>query len=80
MIIIADGGSTKTNWCLLNKAGQKIYFNTEGYNPYFVSTDYIIDSLKKGLPTDLELDEVLEVNYYGAGCSTPDCLTLCQCR
>ena len=72
MIIIADGGSTKTNWCLLNKTGQKIYFNTEGYNPYFVSTKYIIDSLKKDLPSDLELDEIKEVNYYGAGCSTDD--------
>ncbi len=70
MIIIADGGSTKTNWCLLNEAGQKIYFNTEGYNPYFSSTDYIIKSLKEGLPTDLKLDNILEVNYYGAGCST----------
>ena len=72
MVIIADGGSTKTNWCLLNKAGQKIYFNTEGYNPYFVSTKYIIDSLRKDLPSDLELDNIKEVNYYGAGCSTDD--------
>ena len=72
MIIIADGGSTKTNWCLLNDAGQKIYFNTEGYNPYFVSSEYIIGSLKIGLPTDLELDKITEVNYYGAGCSTED--------
>lgn len=72
MIIIADGGSTKTNWCLLNNAGQKIYFNTEGYNPYFVSSDYIVESLYKGLPSDLELDEISEVNYYGAGCSTDD--------
>lgn len=72
MIIIADGGSTKTNWCLLNETGQKIYFNTEGYNPYFVSSEYIIDSLQKGLPSDLELDKISEVNYYGAGCSTED--------
>src|SRR5690606_36436131 len=72
MIIIADGGSTKTNWCLLYKAGQKIYFNTEGYNPYFVSTQYIIDSLKKNLPSDLEREEIREVNYYGAGCSTDE--------
>jgi glucosamine kinase len=72
MIIIADGGSTKTNWCLLNKAGQKNYFNTEGYNPYFVSSQYIAESLGKGLPTDLDLHEVTEVNYYGAGCSTED--------
>jgi N-acetylglucosamine kinase-like BadF-type ATPase len=35
MIIIADGGSTKTNWCLVTDEGKKVYFNTEGYNPYF---------------------------------------------
>lgn len=47
MIIIADGGSTKTNWCLLDDSNKKIYFNTEGYNPYFVDSDYIVHSLKK---------------------------------
>jgi glucosamine kinase len=67
MIIIADGGSTKTNWCLLNRENKKVYFNTEGYNPYFVDKEYIIESLKKNLPSDLELSEITEVNYYGAG-------------
>lgn len=67
MIIIADGGSTKTNWCLINETGQKIYFNTEGYNPFFVNTEYIINSLKKNLPEDIETGKVKEVNYYGAG-------------
>lgn len=67
MIIIADGGSTKTNWCLLDDNQKKIYFNTEGYNPYFVDSDYIVNSLKKGLPQDLPLDKIQEVNYYGAG-------------
>jgi N-acetylglucosamine kinase-like BadF-type ATPase len=72
MIIIADGGSTKTNWCLVTGEGKKVYFNTEGYNPYFSSTAYIIQSLRDTLPIDLELDEITEVNYYGAGCSTPE--------
>ena len=67
MIIIADGGSTKTNWCLLNEKRQKIYFNTEGYNPYFVSTDYIIESLKKSMPQDIAYEKITEVDYYGAG-------------
>lgn len=67
MIIIADGGSTKTNWCLLDDSNKKIYFNTEGYNPYFVDSDYIVSSLKKGLPTDIPFDKIAEVNYYGAG-------------
>lgn len=67
MIIIADGGSTKTNWCLLDESGKKIYFNTEGYNPYFVDSNYIVNSLSKGLPSDLPFDKITEVNYYGAG-------------
>ncbi|HEY8780793.1 MAG TPA: N-acetylglucosamine kinase [Mucilaginibacter sp.] len=72
MIIIADGGSTKTNWCLVTEEGKKVYFNTEGYNPYFSGTAYIIKSLDETLPTDLERNEVTEVNYYGAGCSTDE--------
>jgi N-acetylglucosamine kinase-like BadF-type ATPase len=72
MIIIADGGSTKTNWCLVNEEGKKVYFNTEGYNPYFVSKEYVIQSLKENLPTDLQIDKITEVNYYGAGCSTEE--------
>ncbi len=72
MKLIADGGSTKTNWCLVNDEGKKVYFNTEGYNPYFVSKEYIIQSLNSNLPADLEKDKLVEVNYYGAGCSTED--------
>ncbi|MCY4780686.1 N-acetylglucosamine kinase [Sphingobacterium sp. UT-1RO-CII-1] len=72
MIIIADGGSTKTNWCLLDDSNKKIYFNTEGYNPYFVDSEYIVNSLKKGLPHDLPFDKITEVNYYGAGVHNED--------
>jgi len=72
MILIADGGSTKTNWCLVTDDSKKVYFNTEGYNPYFVSGEYIIQSLNDSLPVDLDKDHITEVNYYGAGCSTND--------
>ncbi len=72
MIIIADGGSTKTNWCLVTEEGKKVYFNTEGYNPYFSSTAYIVQSLMENLPSDLEKNKITEVNYYGAGCSTEE--------
>lgn len=67
MILIADGGSTKTNWCLIDENNNKTLFNTEGYNPYFSDTTYIYNSLKKNLPKDLPVEEVKEVNYYGAG-------------
>lgn len=70
MIVIADGGSTKTNWCLINEAGRKIYFNTEGYNPYFSKEEYIVKSLRESLPDYLEPENLDAVYYYGAGCST----------
>ncbi len=67
MIIVADGGSTKTNWCLIDEQGKKTLFNTEGYNPYFSDTEYIINSMRKNMPHDLPIEEITEVNYYGAG-------------
>ncbi|MFD1631157.1 N-acetylglucosamine kinase [Pseudopedobacter beijingensis] len=72
MILIADGGSTKTNWCLIDDSGKKVLFNTEGYNPYFSDTNYIYNSLKKNLPIDLAADQIKEVNYYGAGVHNDD--------
>ncbi len=67
MILIADGGSTKTSWCLIEESGKKIMFNTEGYNPYFSDTEYIIASMRKNTPTDLPIKQIKEVYYYGAG-------------
>jgi len=71
MILIADGGSTKTSWCQLSDAGQRVYFNTEGYNPDFVETPDIIASLEKNLPDTLPTQAVREVYFYGAGVSSP---------
>lgn len=68
MILIADSGSTKTGWCLLNENNEKQYFNTEGYNPYFVDTGYIVESLGKSLPSGVSYSGIDEVHYYGAGC------------
>ncbi|MFC5285034.1 N-acetylglucosamine kinase [Pedobacter alpinus] len=67
MILIADGGSTKTSWSLIDDNGKIIMFHTEGYNPYFSDTEYIIDSMKKNMPSDLPTSKITEVNYYGAG-------------
>lgn len=67
MIVIADGGSTKTNWCLIDDSGKKVLFNTEGYNPYFLDSDSIFDSMQKSIPVDLPISKIKEVHYYGAG-------------
>ena len=72
MILIADGGSTKTNWCLVNIDGDRFFFNTEGYNPEFIATAGIIASLRKSLPDTLRGDEITELFYYGASISSPE--------
>lgn len=68
MILIADGGSTKTDWCLTDKNHNYTQFSTEGYNPYYITSDYLINSLKGSLPAGLECESISEVHFYGAGC------------
>ncbi len=69
MILIADGGSTKTTWCLLNAAGEESQFETEGYHPFFVNSEYICHSLQESLPLQiLEASErVSRIFLYSAG-------------
>ena len=71
MILIADGGSTKINWCLVNADGTRLFFNTEGYNPEFIGTDAIMASLRKNLPDTLDAGQITEWYYYGASISSP---------
>ena len=70
MILIADGGSTKCSWCQLDDARDRVYFNTEGYNPDFMDTAAIMASLNQHLPSTLPREEVTDVHFYGAGVSS----------
>jgi glucosamine kinase len=70
MILIADGGSTKCSWCQLDDAHNRVYFNTEGYNPDFMDTAAIVASLNQHLPSTLPREEVTDVHFYGAGVSS----------
>jgi len=69
MILIADGGSTKTSWVLLDQTGEALQFVTEGYHPFFVGSDYIRDSLEKKLPDELKEKacSVKRIFFYSAG-------------
>lgn len=70
MILIADGGSTKCSWCLLDDAHTRVYFNTEGYNPDFMDTAAIVASLNQNMPDTLPREQVRDVYFYGAGVSS----------
>jgi glucosamine kinase len=69
--LIADCGSTKSEWCLINKQKTKTVF-TQGISPYFFSTEQIRDILLKELKPKLKDVVVEEVYYYGTGCANPD--------
>jgi glucosamine kinase len=71
MILIADGGSTKTTWCLVDAHSTRSLFHTEGYNPEFIGTAGIIASLHHNLPSTLAPADITEVYYYGASVVTP---------
>ena len=40
-ILIADSGSTKTDWVLLDNNNIIVQFQTIGFNPYFQSSEDI---------------------------------------
>jgi len=70
-ILIADSGSTKTDWVLVNiNTGDYRMLHTIGYNPYFLDTAAICSSLTENLVKDILVDEIAAVYFYGAGCST----------
>ena len=81
MIIVADAGSTKTDWRILEGTGDTV-IRTSGINPALMSESQICDILKNELRPQLAQSGILsekcnsghrsddiEIYYYGAGCS-----------
>lgn len=73
MILIADSGSTKTEWCLFHSDVTHTYFHTAGLNPYFQTPQEQTEEIaKRLLPWLREQTEepVDAVYFYGAGCTS----------
>ncbi|AHF14483.1 N-acetylglucosamine kinase [Niabella soli] len=68
MILIADGGATKTTWSFINNAAV-FNFETEGYHPFFVDAGYIAQSLQKALPPAMaeHCDDIEKIFFYSTG-------------
>lgn len=69
--LIADSGSTKTDWCLLRKGKKPLRFSTQGINPYLQSKETITGLLEKELPWDNEKYGAGQLHYFGAGAANP---------
>jgi glucosamine kinase len=70
MILIADSGSTKTTWTLLENKRLVSSVQTAGMNPYFITSETVEAILKADLVPNLPADFVKKIHFYGAGCST----------
>jgi N-acetylglucosamine kinase-like BadF-type ATPase len=70
MKLIADSGSTKTTWVLLDGEKVKSTLATGGLNPYFHSAESVEAVIRADLAPFLVTSHVGEVHFYGAGCST----------
>ena len=75
MILIADSGSTKTNWSLMTANGHHQEFRTEGINPVLQTEEEIYSSVSSQLLPQLAsclwAGKVTHIFFYGAGC-TPE--------
>lgn len=70
-ILIADSGATKTEWCICEK-GQSETFKTEGLNPYYHTRESIRGVLKNDLMDKIDIAEVSDLFFYGAGCDSEE--------
>ncbi len=69
MILLADSGSTKTDWKLIKGNEVVSSFQTIGFNPYIISSDAILEELNSSKLNAVK-EEVSQVHLYAAGCAT----------
>ncbi len=72
MILVADSGSSKTDWILALPKSQHLAFQTAGINPYFLSEKDIFKIFQQVAEIQPYAAKVKEIYFFGAGCSSPD--------
>ena len=69
MILIADCGSTKTDWALCNGDDIIARARTQGLNPTHQESEEIFEILSAELPYDIITHTPRKIYFYGAGCA-----------
>ncbi|HQW22776.1 MAG TPA: N-acetylglucosamine kinase [Bacteroidia bacterium] len=72
MILVADSGSTKTDWMIVDEKSPMHKYSTAGFNPYFHDRSFIIDELKKNTELLNLSPKIKAIRFFGAGCSSPE--------
>lgn len=71
MILIADSGSTKTSWRILDDQGKVQQAQSKGINPYYQSESEIRSELQGSLKPQVKT-KIKEIHFYGAGCNSEE--------
>ncbi|MBR5434685.1 MAG: hypothetical protein IK117_09660 [Bacteroidales bacterium] len=77
MILLADSGSTKTDWVCVDEQ-KTLRFQTIGLNPYFVTKEKICDEVGRNFPKEIAKSEVSNIYFYGSGCGRVESQQLIQ--
>lgn len=72
MILIAESGSTKTEWCLVEGNKMIEHHLTDGINPFFQPRKEISRAIRLYLPNVYFKSKISEIYFYGAGCSSDE--------
>ncbi|MBB6111895.1 BadF-type ATPase [Mucilaginibacter lappiensis] len=73
MILVADSGSSKTDWLLSLPQQEPVSFKTAGLNPYFLTEKEIAKIIQDQAPDMVaHAHDISEIYFFGAGCSSPD--------
>lgn len=75
--LIADSGSTKTEWCLL-KNNKPVLFTTQGMSPYFLDAGQVEQIIRTEVFPHLKKNNIDEIYFYGTGCKNPDNIKMFQ--
>lgn len=69
MILIADSGSTKVDWSVVEKGKLIKQAKTKGINPFFQTEEEISNEIESTLILQLDTEDFDSVYFYGAGCT-----------
>ena len=71
MILLADSGSSKTEWILLDGGKEILRTETIGLNPYFVDEGTIRATVEHS-PLFKYAKKIKQIEFFGAGCSNEE--------
>ena len=77
-ILLADSGSSKTDWAIIENNKVVHSFQSIGINPYFWTFEQIIEEVWANVAPQVGDRQIKDVFFYGAGCSNEGKKTILQ--